>query len=602
MSILHKLSSWLPTTRGAMQAAVNKAREDMRGDNVQPRRSEKPVDVYDADYRPDGLSYSVLRGFGNQCEPVRLCINRLKTSLSRLDYDILPVDEDAPNDAEIKQGEQWFSEEGGFGRPGTRIREALEELTEDLLVCGCIATYYRPTRAAKAGVSGPRIASIEPIDAATIIPKRDANGWVPQPPVTAYVQKLRTDGTRTIPFTTDELGYWVWGSRTYSSYGQSFVECCFSSVLQYQAADIYNLVWYTEGDNVLGYWHYTGSGEVTPQEVQTFREWLRKQKNISAQRGRSAADMTPPAGWKYESFRPRSEAEYIETQKFLMQRIAPFFGLTPTALGQDADAYKSSQKAIMEQSVREAVTPLATFFDDVFTAILQGPLGLKSVRFQFKTDTIDQAQVAAVLDQAGNLFITPNEGREMLGLPVVSGGYADDMFFIPAAGEPVLIASTDKARAALIDERLRQQQEQDEQRAADDDAANAGGVGADGTTGGGGTGTGDAAGQSGQQQRRDQASPQQAKPQKSAVVADLRRWRDKARKAVRRGESAAVRFESDVIPADMARDISASLAVGADVGNVFAAKMGELDEPVATWADRLGAGLDGLIETLETQQ
>jgi len=209
-------------TKASAQERVNKAREDMRGDADGPARSNKLLDVHDSDSRPGGLPYSVLRSYADICEPARLCINRIKSMMRELEWDIVPVDEDKANDAELAEGKEWFSQAGGVGRPGVLFSEFQDEVIEDLLVCGCLALYLRPTQGRAAGLAGSTLASVEAIDAATIIPKRTADGWIPDPPATAYVQKLRSTGAEK-PFTRDELSYYIWGSRTYSSYGRSFI-------------------------------------------------------------------------------------------------------------------------------------------------------------------------------------------------------------------------------------------------------------------------------------------------------------------------------------------------------------------------------------------
>lgn len=562
-------------TRGTAQDMLNKAREAGR---EEPARTEKPLSVYDANQRPGGLSYSVLRSYSNVNEPARVCINRIKQMMHGLEYDVVPLEEDSPNDAEVEAGRAWFSDEGGMGRPGVAVSEFVDELVEDLLVCGCIAMYPRPSKGRKSGLPDSNIISVEPIDAATIIPLRDEKGWIPEPPAPAYKQKLKS-GASAKEFTRDELIYRIWGSRTYTSYGQSFVECTMNSILQFQAADIYNLVWFTEGDAIVGYWRYTGADVPSPQEVASFRAYLERQQLRGQKKGKPVTDMMPPAGWEYVPFRPRNEADYIATQKFLYQRIAPFFGLNPSALGLESETYKASQASQQRMAVRQALVPIATWLENVFTAVLQGPLGLKSVKFNFDTELSDQGEVAKMIKTAGPTFITPNEGRELLGLVKLKGGYADDLFIITQTGVTA-IASTDEKRAALIDEK-------DEAEADADNADN----------------------QQQPQQQPPQPQPQQAQqaappPQQApgkaasseAARDDLRRWRDKSRKSLKAGKGSDVRFVSDAIPHDIHDAISKALASGGDPGEVFGAY---LSPPEHNWADFLSRGLDGMLEQLE---
>lgn len=587
-SLLNRLGV---VSKASAQERVNKAREEAHEATAGPARSNKPLDVYDPDSRPGGLPYSVLRSYANICEPARLCVNRIKSMMRELEWDIVPVDEDKANDQEIAEGREWFSQAGGVGRPGVMFSEFQDEILEDLLICACIALFKRPSRGSAAGLEGSKLASIEAIDAATIIPKRTADGWIPDPPETAYVQKLRSSGVEK-PFTRDELSYYIWGSRTYSSYGRSFVEDCMMSLMQWQAADIYNLLWFTEGDSVLGYWQFAGGDEksVTAEERRIFTAWLEKMKRKAQVKGKQLTDMVPPAGWSYHPFRPRSESEYIATQKFLMQRIAPFFGLTPAALGQESDTYKASQEAQNELAVRRSTKPLALYLNAIFTELLQGPLGLKTVKFQYDLEITDREQNARIAQSLGTQFATINDVQTIMGLPKFTGGYADDVFTVTGAGDVVVLASRDEARAALIghietpEEKAAKEQAAQEAKQQQLEAMRAG------------------QGQApGQEQKSGQPPPIPDEKQTAAKAAteaardDLRRWRDKANRARRAGQSVAVPFDSCAIPADMQDSIRKALGDGGHPTQVFSPYL----RGGAEWREYLGRGLDGMIGELE---
>ncbi len=559
-------------SKATAQERLNKAREEAKAAEEPAKTSRSNLTaVYDADYRPGGIPYSVLRGYSNANEPARLCVNRVKSLMHTIEWEILPVDEDAADDQQIEAGKNWFSVNGGIGRPGTMIEEFLDELIEDLLVCGCVALYVRPTLAKAAGLPGGKVASIEPIDAATIIPKRDSKGWIPEPPAIAYEQRT-SDGT-VRKFTRDELIYRTWGPKTYSAYGQSFIECALMAIMQYQAADIYNLVWFTEGDSVIGYWTYEGAGEVTPQQQKDFDTWVRMKGLEAKQKGKPLGDLRPPAGWKYTSFRPRSEADYIATQRFLLQRIAPFFGLTPSFLGFESDTYKASQAAQMDLAIRGALVPIAKFFGSTFTSLLQGPLELPDVQFSFDVDLTDQERVARIVKLTGAQVMTPNEQREMLGLPKLKGGYADDLFVVGQASL-MPIASADEGRQ--IEAILPTTEEA--------------GTQAPETT----------AGVPGEQPGLPPAKvPNFAALGSGAAKADLRRWRDKVAKAEKQGKAAgAVQFLSDIIPAAQQAEIRKALAAGEPVKAVFEKHLAA-EEAGSEWAEYLEKGLTGLNAALE---
>lgn len=541
------------TTQRAAQQRVNAEHEAAVAASG-PSRTNKPLwEAFDADMRPGRLPYSVLRSYADQCEPLRLCINRVKVMVHSLKWSIDAVDEEHKDDAQLAAAQAWFSTSGGVGRPGTMVKELVDELVEDTLVCGAVALYPRPTK-------GGDIVSVEPIDAATIIPKRDSKGWVPEPPSAAYEQKLR-DGSAALKFTRDELLYHVWGSRTCSVWGQSFVESCMMSAMQFQAADKYNLVWFTDGDSVLGYWWYS-AGDCTSEERELFRVWLKTQQNKASNKGKPLCDLMPPAGWKYESFRPRNEADYIATQKFLYQRIAPFFGLTPSALGFESDTYKASQAAQQEQAVATASRPIARFLEDVFNVILQEVLGFDQCQFVFDTDIIDQQRVANVIKSLGLERLTINQANEMLGLPKIKGGYADDLITILPTGQVLVLASTDPARQVIVEVPNANDVEDETGFGVEPDAG-ATALGKAGSDGG--------------------------------TRADLLRWRSKVRRASKEGKQPSqVKFQSEVIPVPVMDEIAKALSGGTGIDNAFAPHLQRGD-----FLSDLGRGLDGLTQHLE---
>lgn len=547
---------------------VTKAQADQRVANAAseaagPSRSNQPLwQPFDANMRPGMWPYSILRAYADNCEPVRLCINRIKTMMQSIECRVEPVDVDHPDEQQIAEAEAWLSLDGGVGRPGTLLEEFVDELTEDLLVCGCNALYPRPSQGMAHGMGG-KYASIEAIDAATIIPLRDGKGWVPEPPAPAYKQVLR-GSSEPILFTRDELLYRIWGSRTWTPYGQSFVGDCMSSILQYNAADTYNLRWYTQGDQVLGYWQWTAGGNglneaamPTPEQVAQFDAWQGRAERKAQAQGKPLSDMRPPPGWRYTSFQPRTEADYLETERRLYGRIAPFFGLSPSVLGVESDTYKADQAAQNEAAVANAVRPISKWIGGVLTTVLQGPLGLTGVKAEYEHEQTDMAAVARALKDIGPNTMAANERRAKLGMPPIKGGLADDLYEMTANG-PMVIASTDPDKQVDI--------LGGEYVASEDTSSEEDGLADEGAVA-------------------------------KAATDDLYRWRNRCRNAARKGRPlTGLRFASDVIDGETQTEIRKALESGADIEAVFAPYL----QPERAWADELQTGLSGLLECLET--
>lgn len=541
-------------TKADAQVTLNAAREEVAS------RGDQPLRVYGAGQRPGGVPYSILRAYARQCEPVRLCLVKVKQMILALDWRIDPRDEDRVDEAQLAVGQEWFSTSGGVGSPGIRVTQLIGELIEDLLVCGSVALYKRPTVGRVAGLT-TALASIEALDTSKIVPLRDAKGWIPEPPATAYEQVL-TNGHRH-PFTRDELRYAILYARTYSANGESLVEDCLLSQTQFLAADMWNLQWFMESDRAPGYWTFSGE-KLTPEEITSFRKYLEMQRK----RGRQEA-LTPPAGWAFHAFTPRGEADYIATQRFLYQRIVPFFGLTPSAVGLESDTYKASQETQLKSAVMSGQVPITSFLEGLFTDVLQEDLGLTETQFVFDLDLSNKTEIATMLAAAGTERVSVNEGRELLGLPPREGGYANDLFAMTPLGPVVLVSDENPVGGGL-----------DAQYVSDAGGSPAATVGGEG--GAGGDTGGDI-----------------AKASRDDAHADLRRWRDKARKAAKTGKPQGVRFVSETIPELVSKAIGEQLRAGGDPTTVFAPYL-EPDGP-EPGAAQLAAGLEWLAGAVETE-
>jgi hypothetical protein len=494
-----------------------------------------------------------LRRFADECEPVRLAIQRRKSQLFAMPWAVVPAEGYSAKEAEagIKEAHAFFSTSGGMGGTGRRFRTALNQIVDDMLVLGAFCAYRRPT------VNGG-IHSVEFVDAATIKPLLTPDGWVPEPPEAGYEQYVGQGRPKT--FTRDELWYEVWDLRTYSRWSRSPVEYCLGSALQFCAIESWNLSWFADGDGEFGYWQVPD--DWSPAQIREFNLWVREMNaSLKGKQGSAGATLIP-GGPKRISRRPRREAEYAETALLMIRRIAAAFDLNATVLGFEGDQYKVSQEGQSEAAERWGNKPLCLLLNEWFSDVIHEDLGIPEADFQFDLSSADLEANARVVSSAGTVFVTPNDGRRKLGLEEAEGPYVDTLFDL-SSGAPVVLGWTKGSR-----------QNADNVQATQGGAGGAQGVGqgdANSQPGSALPGQGDGQGEQGGGQAGKTLSP--------AEVAELARWQRKVVRAVRDGKAATgVAFTSELLSDDVCKAVASGLAGAGsehDARQVFAKVRGD---------------------------
>lgn len=392
-----------------MQAVL---RDRLPFSNAYPNGRTKPGST-------NGIDFATLRRFSVQYDVARAAINRRKRQLNALEWDIVnaETDDQTDNSAIIKQVKQDFKSIGGYK---VRFREFIDTLVDDLLVLDAMVMYKRPNM-------GGGLYSLEPVDAATIVLELDDNGGTPMPPDTAYRQIIH--GKEVATFTADEMYYEMMNARTYTPYGLAPLESLVLGVTAALKSDIYNVHLLTEGNIPEGFFGVPENW--TPDQIKEFQAlWdaalsgdtraMSKLKFVPS--GKGATGYTPAV--KPEDMR------YKELQDWLMHKTCMLFEIPPNELGFTDTVNKSTGEVQQDIGTNSGLRPLAEFFQEIFTDVIQVDMGFQNLAFKFTgleyTDERATAETNEIRIRSGQATVDEvrmEQGQKPLGVdkPFVLG-------------------------------------------------------------------------------------------------------------------------------------------------------------------------------------
>ena len=367
----------------------------------------------------NGIDFATLRRFSVQYDVARAAINRRKRQLNALEWDIVNAESDdqTDNSAIIKQVKKDFKSIGGYR---VRFREFIDTLVDDLLTLDAMVLYKRPNM-------GGGLYSLEPVDAATIVLELDDNGGTPLPPDIAYKQIIH--GKTVAEFTADEMYYEMMNSRTYTPYGLAPLESLVLGVSAALKSDIYNVHLLTEGNIPEGFF---GVPEAwTPDQIKEFQAlWdaalagdtraMSKLKFVPS--GKGATGYTPAV--KPEDMR------YKELQEWLMMKTCMLFEIQPNELGFTDTVNKSTGEVQQDIGFNSGLKPLAEFFQEIFTDVIQTDMGYENLAFKYTglefTDERGTAETNEIRIRSGQATVDEvrmEQGMKPLGIdkPFVLG-------------------------------------------------------------------------------------------------------------------------------------------------------------------------------------
>jgi len=480
----------------------------------------------------NGIDFATLRRFSVQYDVARAAINRRKRQLNALEWDIVnaEADDQADNSAIIRQVKKDFKSIGGYR---VRFREFIDTLVDDLLTLDAMVLYKRPNM-------GGGLYSLEPVDAATIVLELDDNGGTPLPPDIAYKQIIH--GKTVAEFTADEMYYEMMNSRTYTPYGLAPLESLVLGVSAALKSDIYNVHLLTEGNIPEGFF---GVPEAwTPDQIKEFQAlWdaalsgdtraMSKLKFVPS--GKGATGYTPAV--KPEDMR------YKELQDWLMHKTCMLFEIPPNELGFTDSVNKSTGEVQQDIATDSGLRPLAEFFQEIFTDVIQTDMGFENLAFKFTglefTDERGTAETNEIRIRSGQATVDEvrmEQGMKPLGVdkPFVLGN--------PTFIDPEAQKSRADAAAALTSLAAGGGKEEEEPEEPKEDEPAEGDVPAD----------------------QKEKSAEQNHIQ---LVTELRAFRKYAVNRKKAGKSLRA-FKSEVLPQNVVDEMNTKLSKAADADEV----------------------------------
>lgn len=384
--------------------------------------------------KPDSsIPYDVLRKFSVQHEVSRAAINYRKRQLSRLDWEIVAAEKDSEtiDDAQAAAAKQFFKQIGGAGN---KYRKFMARVTEDLLVLDALSLYKQPTR-------GGDLFTLLPVDPTTIRIVVDDTGSLPLPPDPAYKQVIR--GEVKAEFTTDEMIYDMINPRSNSPYGLAPLESLMIVVSSSLKAGLWNLGYMTEGNIPEGF--FGVPKDWTPQMINDFQE------NWDAIMSGDEAAMSKlrfvPEG-SYTPSRKMTDMAWESFNEWLVKVTCALFDVDPNEIGfkpKHGLGGKGMAEQANQTSDEKGLEPLAAFFEEIFTEVIQNDLGFTSLAFHFTgldqdKDAKLEAEVAEILIRSGQRTI--NELRTDEGLEADPSPQADQLMI--TTGTPTFLQSEEE--------------------------------------------------------------------------------------------------------------------------------------------------------------
>lgn len=364
--------------------------------------------------KPEGsLSWDALRNFSVHYPVARACIDYLKTKILKLEWEIMPENEEQeydPNSGRILATKEFFKHPTG---ERSSYRNFLDAVVEDYLVLGVWAAERMTTR------GGQFLGKFNLVDAATIRVIVDEYGRLPEPPEIAYVQYIR--GEKTAEMTQDDLLYVNRGNRTNTVYGLSPIESIIIQVETALKSSIYNLKWYDDGNVPEGFGELPEDWPAKQiREFQTYFDAM-----IAGNPKYQRRIKMVPKGFNYTATKKPSDLAFKELENWLLQQTCAVFGVPPQDLGFTNDINRATADVQRELGQERGMKPIAQMLEEVFTNVVQNDLGFKDLAFRYvNVDPIDKEQEANIDDKrvkAG--IVSVDEIRTRDGLKPIGLGH-----------------------------------------------------------------------------------------------------------------------------------------------------------------------------------
>ncbi len=343
-----------------------------------------------ANPRSNRLSAAQLRIWADTSEWVHAAINHRRVQVSRSEWSIAPIDDEAPINQSVQAQLELL-----FARPNAKqrtFRELIEPLVEDLLVLD-------------AGVIEKDLNSRGIPQALILV---DAPFMRIRPDWTGAPEEARFEWWPQNRFasslTDQQVIYMMQSPTSHRTYGFSPLEALKKTIdADMEAAD-YNTrnVKQVSPDGILNLGENVG-----PDQLDKFRAYY-----DSEVAGRKRMAMM--AGAKNPQFintgQSARDMQFMQWQVYLLRKIAAVFGVSPQDLGITFDVNRANAQAQQEISEDRGLKPLLSLIEEQFNEKVVGDFTRREARRSYDADEIDFSTFRAMIALS---MVNPRDHKQL---------------------------------------------------------------------------------------------------------------------------------------------------------------------------------------------
>ena len=352
------------------------------------------------------IDFSILRQMSIYYPVARACIDRIKTQVTQLEWDISSIDENIDIESnKLKQIKTEFLKLFYSG-----FRNFLDKCVEDILVIDALSIYKQKT-------IGGQLYRLLPIDGSTIKLRVTKEGLTPEPPEIAYAQFIHNE--LTAEMTTDNLIYRIKNPRTNTPYGLSPMESLILTISSALQSQNYNLAYMTEGNDPEGF--LTMPEDWSEDRILKFSQYwdAMLSGNLSARRKLKFI----PGKSQYTSVRKPDDMSFEKFELWLLQQTCSCFGVPPQDIGFTYQVNRATAEVEQITGKERGLRPMINFLKEIFDEVLQFELGHTDLQFIWLNidpqDLLAEAQRNEILIRTGQRSIDEcrkEDGYDPLGI------------------------------------------------------------------------------------------------------------------------------------------------------------------------------------------
>lgn len=406
--------------------------------------------------KPGKISYDTLRRAAQSVHIARICINTLKSKITKTPWVI--KSRDPLKKIDEKQKKKIEDLLNHPNQNSENFRSLMDKILEDLLVLDAVSIE-------KTRYENGELAELFFVDSATIRPVFDQfgnqdveipldtkeNGTVDMP--VSYIQVL-DNSQYGGPESGEIVAAWPkkdfihfhahpQGSMEGYGYGLSPLEGVLSVVANILNADNYNSTYFQEGSFPPIIIHFTG--QVNQRDLDMYREYFVQELTGNFHRPAISMGVQKPEILDLKSDTNR-DMQFMEFMLLLAKLLCAAYGLSPQDIGLTDDVNRSTSETMEDLSNQKGYGSILDLVKEVINQqIIWSDFGFEDMEFDWVSqDSTEPATASTIYDtELKNGTSTINEVRERQG-KTPYGDWADEPMFLTVDGyKPLLVPTQD---------------------------------------------------------------------------------------------------------------------------------------------------------------